>query len=980
MTKKLTILLLAAFSMAAMAQTTEITTTVAKNYYKNTSKNRVSVHDPSVVYDSIKTNRYYIFGSHRGVAYSTDLQNWTPVNTGKEINNNNFVFNAGVPWKTATSTNAYSKDAFSTPAVTKVMKGGVEHDLPAFDALNWAARTDDGYDISGNLWAPDVIWNPIMNKWCMYMSINGNAYHSSIVLLTSDKVDGPYEYQAPIVISGFDRGSHSFKDTDYELVTGDTSLPSRYNTWASTRNPSFPNNIDPCVFYDEDGKLWIAYGSWSGGVFMLELDETTGLRDYDVTYTTTDGDPYFGKRIAGGYYVSGEAPYIEHIGNYYYLFMSYGNFTAGGVDDKGNPVGGYVMRMFRSANPNGPYKDAKGTSAVYSSYALNYGNGSDTRGVKVMGPYDHWGFMSSSASKEGELSQGHNSIIAAPDGRTYLVYHTRFNKGYDANGYVYEGHSVRVHQMFLTKNDWLVASPFEYNGEKLTDEDLASSQIVATEEIPGDYHLLVHKYKNDLANFETVEPVTITLTADGKVTGAYTGTWSLTENTSYLTIKLGSITYNGVLFEQQMDGKNIKSIAFSALATSGVNIWGYKYRDDYSVAYQVNTQKLPVSNLMQVKQNLDLYNIDLQDNIKLQWTSSEPMMISDYGKYYPMGLTENTPLTLTARITSGNYYWQQAYNVYANSETNSVTPYDWTNGMLARYSFDDEGLTNSVDVTQHAQLNSNGNTAVPQLEADADSLRNGKVVHLHFGVNAKESFVTMPNPFKGQDLSNGATLSFFVKRFDNNLWDALFGVTKDNARLYMTANLYVGYNDGRVEDADGGIYNNWLDINKPDTVETNAIGLNHWHMVTVTISPTASTGITFYIDGVKRTTVDRFKGKLNGTAVSAKAKFDYKLILQLLSEADELWLGKGSFWGSPDVAFDELVAYNRLPSINELKGLLQMVNRSDENHWQTDAITTIDRGYRIEQDVVYDLQGRRMDCSSLKPGLYIMHGRKVLVK
>ena len=49
---------------------------------------------------------------------------------------------------------------------------------------------------------------------------------------------------------------------------------------------------------------------------MLELDETTGLRNYDVTYLLTGGGdnytsgPYFGKKIAGGYYVSGEASYI----------------------------------------------------------------------------------------------------------------------------------------------------------------------------------------------------------------------------------------------------------------------------------------------------------------------------------------------------------------------------------------------------------------------------------------------------------------------------------------------------------------------------------------------------------------------------------------------------------------------------------------------------------------------------------------------
>ena len=76
-------------------------------------------------------------------------------------------------------------------------------------------------------------------------------------------------------------------------------------------------------------------------------------------------DPYFGKKIAGGYYVSGEASYIEHIGNYYYLFMSYGGLVANG---------GYQIRVFRSDKPDGPYKDcctAAGQSAIYNSYILN---------------------------------------------------------------------------------------------------------------------------------------------------------------------------------------------------------------------------------------------------------------------------------------------------------------------------------------------------------------------------------------------------------------------------------------------------------------------------------------------------------------------------------------------------------------------------------------------------------------------------------
>ena len=62
---------------------------------------------------------------------------------------------------------------------------------------------------------------------------------------------------------------------------------------------------------------------------MMKLDEETGLRDYDVTYAENEtSDPYFGKKIAGGHYVSGEASYIEYIGGYYFLFMTYGGLDS----------------------------------------------------------------------------------------------------------------------------------------------------------------------------------------------------------------------------------------------------------------------------------------------------------------------------------------------------------------------------------------------------------------------------------------------------------------------------------------------------------------------------------------------------------------------------------------------------------------------------------------------------------------------------
>ncbi len=504
---------------------------------------RVSVHDPSIVWEPTSST-YYIFGSHRAVAKTTDLMSWSTVNP------------------------VVSTTAFSSPAVKKVKKGGVEYDF-AFNAESWSKRGSTSYDISGNLWAPDVIYNKAMKKWCMYMSVNGDKWYSSIVLLTADNIEGPYTYQAPVVISGFHDGT-SYKDTDLEVVLGaQGSLPERYKMATSGSGnwgERWPNNIDPCVFYDEEGKLWMSYGSWSGGIWMLELDENTGLRDYDVNYELTGSgngitiDPYFGKKIAGGYYVSGEASYIEYIGGWYFLFVTYGGLEA---------AGGYQMRVFRSEKPDGPYVDVRNTNAIFQSYKLNYGSSSnDKRGVNIFGAYSDWG--NQVVGNWSERSQGHNSIIAAEDGRTYLVYHTRFQNRDEA-------HEVRVHQVFQNKDGWLVAAPFEYTGDQVKSADITSTQQVPTSQIPGSYKLLIHDFNLDHSKKELAKPVSIEVNADGTITGSTTGTWSITEGTSYISIKLesSSYAYEGVMVYQTLEPTTDRVMAFTAVNRNGVTIWGY---------------------------------------------------------------------------------------------------------------------------------------------------------------------------------------------------------------------------------------------------------------------------------------------------------------------------------------------------------------------------------------------------------------------
>ena len=532
---------------------------------------RVSVHDPSVVYEP-SSKYYYIFGTHRGLARTMNMMSWSSATYTLGLVNDAGKVTSTTASNANSTGNTFSR-FFKTNITKTVTIGGEEKTFGNFDVHAWSAAASNNYELDGNMWAPDVVYNEKMKKWCLYFSINGDSWASSIVLLTADRISGPYVYQGPVVFSGFGNTSNadlSYKKTDLELVLGEQkSLPARYNVGSKWGN-RWPNCIDPCVFFDEEGKLWMTYGSWSGGIWMLELNEETGLRDYDVKYNVTgsgDGvtsDPYYGKKIAGGFYVSGEGSYIEYINGYYYLFMSYG-FMLSALPDDPN-AGGYQMRVFRSEKPDGPYKDSRGASAVYTQYAKNFGPNCDTRGVNIFGAYGDWGLMSLA-----EREQGHNSIIAAEDGRTYLVYHTRFQDG------------------------WLVAAPFEYTGETVKSADISTTQQVATENIPGTYKLMIHRYGLDYkwGNQELVTPIDITLSADGTISGDKSGTWEAVEGTSYVNLTIGGLLYKGVMVNQVMESNTTnwpsttftannknKTVAITALARSGVTAWAYRTGDD----------------------------------------------------------------------------------------------------------------------------------------------------------------------------------------------------------------------------------------------------------------------------------------------------------------------------------------------------------------------------------------------------------------
>ena len=668
-------------AIGATAQTQVSDKDLTNAYTSRAYNKRVSCHDPSIVVDDItnpNSPTYYIYGSHLGRGKTTaasNYQEWTVFKAGEEnatATNSLFCNTGGVLVN-------YSQ-AYAKHAITSVKDyTGKNVIFGNFDANGWQRK---GNIVRGMQWAPDVIYNKTMKKWCMYMSLNGDSWCSSIVCFTSDNIEGPWKYQGPVVFSGFFgkyahnsyAAANDWKHTDFAIATGETSLPQRYNVgdkWGSF----WPNCIDPCVFYDDNDNLWMSYGSWSGGIFMIKLDKTNGLRDYTYTFpyevngkTATPGaananctsDPYFGKKIAGGYYVSGEASYIQKIGKYYFLFMSYGEL---GSD------GGYQMRIFRSENPDGPYKDCYGTSALFKSYMMNYSSTTaDNRGVLLFGGYQ-WDAMSGA-----EIAQGHNSAFIDKQNRSFVVYHTRFSNGG-------EGHQVRVHQLFLNDEGWLMAAPFEFDGETITDEAIASKASIADSDIPGDYQFMRHQYgQNTKAKaFET--PVNITLNADGTITGAEKGTWKRTAGTDYIHLTINNVVYRGVLVKQTIDYTNIPAIAISALSSSsgsliiGQNnftyqqeVWAVKADAKAAIKYTLSKMTLPFSDGATLNA---VSSLPTQGNMgaKISWKSSNPSILTDDGKVKGKG-----KVTLTMTISKDEYEYVKNYTLNIDAEAEETTP------------------------------------------------------------------------------------------------------------------------------------------------------------------------------------------------------------------------------------------------------------------------------------------------------------------
>lgn len=470
------------------------------------------------------------------------------------------------------------------------------------DLIHW---TKEKGDRTGSAWAPCII------RLRQAVEFEGESYtyalwdslsefgtrKSSIRLWLSNSPKGDFVYAGDTVVSKLDDGK-------------------------------LHNAIDPSVFYDKEGRLWMTFGSFFGGIYLFELDPATCM--------AKEPDKLPGKRVVyrSTYLNSIEGATIIYNPDtdYYYMNVSYGS-----LDHT------YNVRIGRSRNVEGPYYDYNGLPMDNEGYAPDQ---EIQIGTKITSPYYF-------EMDQGWYSTGHSAFLYNPDTNEYFLSHNARVETIP-NG----GTRLHVRKIYWTEDGWPVVSPELYAGEK-------SGQKIPTRCIPGVYQF-IELLRNDLP----IDPISavkrgnnvLVLEEDHTVSGAYTGTWVQTgENTVRLT--LGRHVYETAV-STAWDWENWTScLVFTGLseaseapqktfsdAYSGIGIWGK--RVDPKILVDASCEAFTLAE--SVVDDLAVPKPKCK-GVKVSLKSEQPDIISDSGELLTAKPEKDTTVHIKATFSLGRY-------------------------------------------------------------------------------------------------------------------------------------------------------------------------------------------------------------------------------------------------------------------------------------------------------------------------------------
>jgi arabinan endo-1,5-alpha-L-arabinosidase len=360
---------------------------------------------------------------------------------------------------------------------------------PPVEAVEWTHSKD--------MWAPDVI--KVGKEYRMYCSNSSWGVQQSVIYLAVAK-----HPEGPFVPKGI-------------VLKTDDTMP--------------VNGIDANpVVEEETGEMYMAYGSFWGGCYLLKLDKKTGLAGEKGVGICLARRPKFMDTAIEGPYIR----YHKETG-YYYLFVSYGSLNSD-----------YSIRVGRSKKITGPYLDH---------------NGRDMRDLEDT--ENGIGFMAACGYHfEGDtayMGPGHNSVLC-DDGRWYLVCHIR-----EADFKRPQISAMHIYQMFFTKDGWPVLNPMRYAGER--------RQRIERKDIVGQYDRirLAPAMPQGVTN-----SVYLKLNANGRMECcSIVGTWKMSGEDT-ITISYGPVKEELIVCPAWDWEKMEPTLALTGVDSKGIAIWGRK--------------------------------------------------------------------------------------------------------------------------------------------------------------------------------------------------------------------------------------------------------------------------------------------------------------------------------------------------------------------------------------------------------------------
>jgi len=253
---------------------------------------------------------------------------------------------------------------------------------PIFSAANRPAWADP----TSFFWAPDIRF--LNGRYVLYYTVTNTADNpgddSAIGVATAPTPAGPWT----------DSGGP---------VVAPRAAPGGGYLWT----------FDPTQLNAVDGRRYLYYGSYFGGIHVTELS-ADGLRAVGSPTQVTIDNRY-------------EGAYVVRHGGWYYLFASAANCCAG-------PTTGYSVFAGRSRSPRGPFVDREGVSLLTSRVG----------GTPVIMPNgNRW------------VGPGHNAVLTDLAGQDYFVYHAIDRRDPYLNGT--EG--INERPMLMDRLDWIGGWP-----------------------------------------------------------------------------------------------------------------------------------------------------------------------------------------------------------------------------------------------------------------------------------------------------------------------------------------------------------------------------------------------------------------------------------------------------------------------------------------------------------------------------------------